>query len=221
MPPPLLFCTTMVNGGASGPESCWKALRSYSVATSPINSVTGPSQPRQKPIAVLITPSMPEAPRFADSGYGGPWSLSLANMSMSRMGIELEEKRRPRGCRSCVTVRATRGSVKDSPDNVSSIETSAISDNLCQKQPAHPTASNPASSKNPAKASNEHVTLCVTVWSGSNRVGKGATRTWSRGLADFTKAAILADTTGPPNCTTASTWRRSPAKKGETSSWST
>ena len=85
-----------------------KVLGSYSVGTSPINTVTGPSQPRQKSIAMSITPSMPEAPQFADNGHGGPWSLFRANIPMSRMGFELEEKGRLRGCSSCVTVRAVR-----------------------------------------------------------------------------------------------------------------
>ena len=56
-PPPLLLGPAMVDGGAS--ESCWKVLGSYSVGTSPVNTVTGPSQPRQKSIAMSIPHQCP------------------------------------------------------------------------------------------------------------------------------------------------------------------
>ena len=45
-----------------------------------------------------------------------------ANIPMYQMGFALEGEGRPKGCSSCVTVRAIRGSADDSPDNVSQIE---------------------------------------------------------------------------------------------------
>ena len=101
-------------------------FRSYSVGTSPINIVTGPSQPRQKSIAMSITPSMPEAPQFADNGHGGPWSLFRANTPTSRMGFELEEKGAAEGMQQLRQGARRQTSANDSIDNVLPSETALV-----------------------------------------------------------------------------------------------
>ena len=65
----------MVDGGTS--QSCWKVLRSYSVGTSPINTVTAPSQQRQNSITMPITPAIPDILRPAHvAAMNAGWRFS-------------------------------------------------------------------------------------------------------------------------------------------------
>mmetsp|Transcript_16241 Transcript_16241/g.38101 ORF Transcript_16241/g.38101 Transcript_16241/m.38101 type:complete len:207 (-) Transcript_16241:105-725(-) len=169
MPPPPLFTITIVNAGTSGPVSCCSALRSWREATSPITSVAGEPVPWTKPTAVLITPSMPEAPRLEAGGRPGPTVGSvqgLAKKSRSRMGIELEICSEDPGRRRRDTVRATNGSVRPwGGAIISSITSPAASESRFQKGGGPPAGSRPARLRALASVSSEQAKWWVATWS--------------------------------------------------------
>mmetsp|Transcript_45187 Transcript_45187/g.117092 ORF Transcript_45187/g.117092 Transcript_45187/m.117092 type:complete len:206 (-) Transcript_45187:326-943(-) len=171
IPPPPLLMTTIVSGGACGPASCWSELMSCSEATSPMIRVDASLLPRQKPAAVLITPSIPDAPRLAAGGSGGTKELwcGFEKKSRSRMGIELEIWSRAAGRISRETVCTTQGSVKMSGcglgSNTESIASPAASESLFQKAGGPAAGSRPCAANMLASADKEHGNWCVTTWS--------------------------------------------------------
>mmetsp|Transcript_59259 Transcript_59259/g.180724 ORF Transcript_59259/g.180724 Transcript_59259/m.180724 type:complete len:231 (-) Transcript_59259:2440-3132(-) len=223
MPPPPLLTSTMVNGGASGPLSCCSAFKSWIADTSPIINVVASSAPRQNPAAVLITPSIPDAPRLAIGGTGGlnPSAYGLAKKSKSRIGMELEICRCPPGRNRRETACATNGSVKSwLCIKYGSKASAAASDKRFQNGGGAWRSGNPASVSASAKACNVQGMWCVAMWSWSYRPGACATRTCMFAAADLAKPFSLAEQSGPPTCIKTSTCNRSPARRGQWSNWS-
>ena len=125
--------TTIVTGGCPGRSlnnkspfaSCWNE-------TSPITKVTGNCVPAAKPAAADTTPSIPDAPRFAQTGAPGPkftlvvvcrdpfknWppGRTPARASTSLIGMEFPRKRPMLGGNAFATNKAAPISVMPSAD---------------------------------------------------------------------------------------------------------
>lgn len=172
MPPPPLFTSTTVSGAPCGcARTSIRPLVSCRNERSPMTSVAGPRNPAANPAAAESTPSMPEAPRLAATGFGSgaPASstssggastglaLGVVNISRSRIGIELPAKRPwPRG-RYAAIVAATAGSV-------TSEDPAAAPPRTLDRSAAHTAASSSPSSVRYA------LVCCASAATGGNTV---------------------------------------------------